>query len=244
MNKLINLASIALFIPFILLIPPTEVLCEQPKVSVDWQLNIKWQDVPLAEIPITDTRIKFIDGHANIFLTVDNSELSKGVSYKAEGVIDKGKIYLSEYDIEIDQLKGGFVIENKELKMDSLEGQFKSIPFNLQGNISLIPPYPFDTKIKAKDVVLEEISTVLPFLKKYSDIKVPAEAEFNVKGMLPSGPVEGTVNLQEALAYSILMNNVEISFVWDGNKVLIKNFAANLDEGKISGEGEIFLNIK
>ena len=40
------------------------------------------------------------------------------------------------------------------------------------------------------------------------------------------------------------MNNVEISFIWDGNKVIVRNFSANLDEGKISGEGEIFLNTK
>ena len=98
-----------------------------------------------------------------MFLTVDNSELSNGVSYKAEGNIDKCKIYLSEWNEEINQINGSFVIKDKELNVSSLEGQFKNTPFTAQANINLTSPYPFDAKIKAKDIILEEISSFFPF---------------------------------------------------------------------------------
>ena len=75
-------------------------------------------------------------------------------------------------------------------------------------------------------------------------IKTPAEAEFNINGVLPSGPLEGTVTLQEVSLYSLLMNNVEISFIWRDNKIIVRNVSANLSEGSISGEGEIILNTK
>ena len=238
MNKFLNLV---LLILFVLILPQTEILCESQKPPVNWQLDIKWENVPLTEIPITDTSIRFIDGHADVFLTVDNSELSKGVAYKAEGTVNNATIYLPKWEEEINKINGSFAIENRELTVTSMEGQFKSIPFNAEGNLKLTTPHSFTAKVKAKDVILEELTSFFPFLKNYSTIKTPADAEFNISGVFPSGPVEGTISFQEALAYSILMNNVEISFVWDGNKAVIRNFSANLSEGKISGEGEIHL---
>lgn len=186
-----------------------------------------------------------MEGHGNVSLSLDNSQLPNNkISYSAEGSIDKCKVYLSEWNEEIYQIKCNFVIKDKKLEVSSLEGQFKDIPFTAQVNVNLISPYPFDVNVKAKDVIIEEITSFFPVLKTYTMVKTPAEAEFNINGVLPSGPIEGTITLQEASLYSILMNNVEISFVWDNNKVIVKNVSANLNEGKISGEGEIFLNQK
>ncbi len=219
-------------------------MCEPQKAPIGWQLNLKWKDIPLSEISLSDTKIKVLEGYGNASLTLYNSGSTNEVSYRAEGNIDKCKIYLSEWEEEISQIKGSFTIEDKELKVDLLEGQFKNAPFSAQANINLISPYPFDAKIKAKDVELEEISHFFPALKNLSRIKAPAEAEFNIKGVLPSGPVEGTAILQGVSLYSVLMNSAEISFIWRDNKIIFRNFSANLTEGTISGEGEIILNQK
>jgi len=252
-GKLINLASLILFI---LLLPHTEILCEPQKapssgIQTDsdwypfsWKLNIKWKDVPLAEIPIPYPKIKVMEGYGNVSLTLDNFKLPSKISYSAEGNIDKCKIYLSKWNEEIHQIKANFVIKDKKLEVSSLEGQFKDIPFTAQANVNLTSPYPFDAKVKAEDIIIEEITSFFPLLKSYSMIKTPAEAEFNINGVLPSGPLEGTITLQEASFYSLLMNNVEISFVWRDNKVIVRNISANLSEGTISGEGEIILNTK
>jgi hypothetical protein len=242
-NKLIYLSKILLFVSLVLL-PTSGILCEPQKAPVNWQLNLKWKDVPLSEISLPDTKIKVLEGYGNASLTLYNSESNNEISYRAEGNIDKCKIYLSEWEEEISEIKGGFTIDDKELKVNFLEGKLKGIPFTAQANINLISPYPFDAQIKAKDVELEEISHFFPALKNYSRIKAPAEAEFNIKGVLPSGPIEGTAVLQGFSLYSVLMNSTEISFVWYDNKIIFRNFSANLPDGTISGEGEIIFNTK
>lgn len=202
------------------------------------------EDVPLTEIPLPDTRIKILDGYMDLSLGFYKSESSKEVSLMAEGNIDKGKIYLSEWDEQITQIKGNFIIEDKELRIDSLHGQFKDFPLSSQAHVDLNAPYPFDVDVKANGMSLEAISSFFPFLKDYTMIKTPAEVEFSIHGVLPDGPIEWLITLQEAFVYSVLMSDVELSFFWDGNKVIVRNFSANLDEGKISGEGELHLKQK
>ncbi len=224
--------------------PAALVLCQPSENPVNWQFSIKWEDVPLTEIPLSDTKIEILDGYANGSFLFYKSDSSDEVLLDAEGNIEKGKIYLQKWDKEISEISGNFVIKDRKLKINPLTGQLKNTPFNAQATIDLIFPYSFDVNVKAKGVILEEISSFLPFLKDYSAFKLPAEAQFDVKGFLPNGPFEIMALFQEVALYSVLMNNVKISFVWLDNKVILKNFNANLDEGKISGEGEIILNQK
>ena len=240
-NKFLYLVIVFFFVLF----PLDKALCEPDEAPVNWQLNVKWEDVPLSEISLPDTRFRILDGYADVFLTIDNPQSSGQPSLKAEGRIEQCKIYLSGQDEELDQINGDFVIEDKQLNVNSLEGKFKDIAFNAEFNVNLISPYPFDVKIKAEDAAMNEIARLFPVLMPFcSKIKTPAEAEFNAQGVFPGGPVEMGVTFQEALICSVLMSNVEISFLWEGSKVLVRNFSANLDEGRISGEGEIILNTK
>lgn len=235
--------NIILFVCFIIF-TTTFALCQTPENPINWQFSIKWEDVPLSEIPLIDTKIEILDGHANVSLIFYNSEFSDEVFLSAEGNIDKGKIYLQKWDEEISQISGNFIVKDKNLQISLLTGKLKDAPFDAQATISLISPYPFDASVKAKGVILEEISSFFPFLKDYNTFKSPADAQFNAKGILPVGPIEIMAIFKEVALYSVLISNVEISFVWLDNKIILKNFSANLDEGKISGEGEIILNQK
>ncbi len=230
-----------LFFSFLLL-PVSLALCQNNSNTIDWQFSIKWQDIPLSEIPFSDTRLTILDGRANVFLTFYKPKLSDKVLLTAEGNIYNGKIILNEWDKEITTLNGNFNIKDKKLNIAPLTGNLGSAPFDAQAEMDLTSPYPFQANIKAKGILLEEISSFLPFFKNYDTLKIPAEAQFDVKGSLQGGPVGIKTTFQEAALYSVLLNNVEISFVWRDNKLILKNLYANLDEGRISGEGELILN--
>ena len=199
------------------------------------------EDVPLIDIPTPDTKIKVLDGYVDLSLGFSKSESSDEVSLIAEGSVDKGRIYLSEWDEQIEQIRSRFVIRDKKLEVNSAQGQFRNFPLSGQASIELVSPYPFNADIEAKGMSLEAISSFFPFLKDYTMIKTPAKVQFSIQGILPDGPIEWLITMQETLVYSVLMSDVEISFLWDGNKVVVRNFSANLDEGKISGEGELHL---
>jgi hypothetical protein len=235
--------NIILFVCFVIFTSAL-ALCQPPENPVNWQFSIKWEDVPLSEIPLQDTRIKILDGYTNMSFLFYKSDSSDEVLLSAEGNINEGRIYLQEWDKEISQINGNFIVKDKKLKVISLTGNLKDAPFSAQATIDLASPYLFDANVKAKGVILEEISSFLPFLKDYSMFKSPAEAQFNAKGVLPAGPIEIMAIFQEMALYSVLMNDMKISFVWQNNEIILKNFSANLDEGKISGEGEIIINQK
>ncbi len=222
----------------------TLVLCQPSENNVNWQFSIKWEDIPLSEIPLLDTRIQVLDGRANVFFLFYKSELSEEVLLKAEGNINEGRILLNEWDKEINHLNGSFTVKDKKLNIGPLKGELGTAPFDAQAEMDLVVPYPFQVNVKAEGVLLEEISSFFPFLKDYSAFKLPAEAQFDVKGFLPNGPFEIMTIFQEAALYSVLMNSVEMSLVWFDNQIILKNFSASLNEGKISGEGEIILNQK
>jgi len=235
--------NIILFICFIIF-STTLALCQPAKNPANWQFSLQWEKIALSEVPIPDTRIKIIDGYANVSFLFYKSDLSDEVLLSAEGNIEQGKIYVQQWDEEISEISGDFIIKDNQLKVSPLKGKFKNTPFDAEAIIELVSPYPFDAKVKAKGVMLEELSSFLPFLKDYVALKSPAEAQFNVQGVLPAGSIEFEAILQEVVLYSVLMSNMNISFVWSDNKIMLKKFSADLDEGKISGEGEIILNQK
>jgi hypothetical protein len=245
-NKLFNLLSLLLFVYFVLF-PTSKVLSEsQESPLLNWQLNIKWKDVPLSDIPSPHEKINLKSGKVDISFTISNS--GKGTSYKAEGNIIDGVVYVSQWKEEINNIEGGFILKDNNIEITSLKGNFRDIPLTAEGQIGLDSPYPFKAKITAKDVTVDGISPLFPFIEPhvgpYKKIKTKGEMDFVVDGVLPPGPFEGKLILQEASLYSMLMNNVEISFIWHDNKVIVKNISANLSEGKISGEGEIIINQK
>jgi hypothetical protein len=211
---------------------------------MDWQFSLKWEDFPLSEIPLVDTKILVLDGRANISFLFYQTESSDEVLLKAEGNMQEGRIYLKQWDEEISRINGTFTIKDKKLNIDSLRGELHAAPFEARAQMELVPPYPFSASLNAKGVLLEEISPFFPFLKDYNAFKLPAEAQLDAKGSLADSPFEITAFFQEAALYSLLMKNVEMSFIWYDNQLILKNFYANLDEGKISGEGEIILNRK
>ncbi|MDD5454279.1 MAG: hypothetical protein PHW62_02110 [Candidatus Ratteibacteria bacterium] len=235
--------NIILFFSF-LFVPVNLILCQNVFNNIDWQFSIKWEDIPLSEIPLLDTNIQILDGRADVFFAFSKFELSDEVSLKAEGNITNGKILLNKWNEEISQLNGSFTIEDKKLNIAPLTGRMDAAPFAARAEMDLVPPYFFQANVNAESVLLEEISSFLPFLKDYTAFKLPAEAQFDIKGSLREGPLELTTIFQEVALYSVLLSNVEISFNWLDNKLILKNFYANLGEGRISGEGKLILNQK
>ena len=153
-----------LFVCFVIF-PAALALCQPASNPINWQFSIKWEDVPLSEIPLLDTKIQILDGRANVLFLFYKSELSEEILLKAEGDVNNGKILLNEWDKEINQLSGSFTVKDKKLNIGPLTGKLGTAPFDAQAEMDLIPPYPFQVNVKAKGVLFEEISSFFPFLK-------------------------------------------------------------------------------
>lgn len=242
--KVKNLIKNTILFFLILFFCPTLILCQNTQNPLNWQFSIKWEDVLLSEIPLVDTEIQILDGHANALFLFYKSGNCDEVLLKAEGLIENGKIHLNKWNENISQINGNFAIKDNKLYIGPLTGTLNTVPFDAQAEMDLVSPYPFCANISAKSVFIEEISSFVPFLKDYIAFKSPAEARFDIQGDLLKGPFAIDAFFREMALYSILMKNVKVSFIWLDNEVILRNFQANLEEGKISGEGQIILNTK
>lgn len=219
----------------------------QDSLPINWKLNIKWKDIPLSEINLPYEKVDLKDGKLDLSFII-NRQSNSEISYEGQGNITDGIIYLAQWDDEILNIEGAFTFKEKKVEISSCKGIFRDVPLTADGQISLEPPYSFEAEITAKDVTIDDVSPLFPFIEPhiepYRAVKTEGEMNFVVEGVLQDGPFEGKILLPLASFHSILMNNVEVSFIYQDREILLKNFSVNVDEGNISGEGEILIKQK
>ena len=245
-KKSFNLPKLFLFVFLVFSLQfPLFAASPEPE-RVNWKLNIKWKGVPLSEVPIPYKEVDLRDGKADVSFNIRS--YGDEISYSAEGNISDGVVYLSKWNDEIRGIKSVFILEDKLLKVDAFEGVLRDIPISARGDIEFEPPYPFHTQITARDVTVDDISPLLPFIEPYigpyKAIKTKGEVDFSADGVLPPGPLEGKITLPFVSFHALLMKDIEISFTYKDNEISFRNIYLNVSEGNISGEGEFIIKKK
>jgi hypothetical protein len=246
-NKIPKLLSCCSSVFLILFFCSCVFASPQESYPPNWKLNLKWEDIPLSEVNLPYEEIDLKGGKLDLSFTI-NRQREGGVYYEGQGNISDGVVYLSHWEDEIRNIESEFTLKGGNIEIVSCKGIFRDAPLTATGKISLDPPYMFEAEISAQDVTIDDVSPIFPFIKPriglYKTIETKGEMNFMVDGTLPEGPFQGRVVLPAASFYSILMDNVEISFVYRDKEIVLENFSVNVSEGSISGEGEIIIKQK